>query len=75
MLVKHFESQEAFYRFLKEKMGVFFREAYDRGFEGVFHVLYLKGVKAEALVPLAKGLACMPFMVTALWPSAVQKLS
>ncbi len=54
MLVKHFESREAFYRFLKEKMGVFFREAYDRGFEGVFHVLYLKGVKAEIIVPLAK---------------------
>ncbi len=54
MLVKHFESREAFYRFLKEKLGVFFREAYDRGFEGVFHVLYLKDARAELLVPLAK---------------------
>jgi dihydropteroate synthase len=58
MLVKHFESREAFYRFLKEKMGVFFREAYERAFEGVFHVIYTKGVKTEVIVPLAKR-ACL----------------
>ncbi len=54
MLVKHFESREAFYRFLKEKLGVFFREAYDRSFEGIFHVIYLEDIKPEILVPLAK---------------------
>ena len=32
MMVKHFESRDAFYRFLKEKVGIFFREAYDRAF-------------------------------------------
>ncbi len=54
MLVKHFESREAFYRFLKEKIGVFFKEAYDRSFEGIFHVIYLEDTKPEILVPLAK---------------------
>ncbi len=58
MLVKHFESREAFYRFLKEKLGVFFREAYERSFEGIFHVIYLRDVKPEVLVPLAKK-ACL----------------
>ncbi|MCS7262280.1 MAG: dihydropteroate synthase [Aquificaceae bacterium] len=43
MLVKHFESREAFYRFLKERVGVFFKEAYERSPEGLFYVLHLKG--------------------------------
>lgn len=56
MMVKHFESRESFYRFLKEKIGIFFREAYDRSFEGVFHVIYLEKerVKPEVILPLAK---------------------
>ncbi len=54
MLVKHFKSREAFYRFLKEKLGIFFREAYDRGFEGIFHVIYLENAKPEILIPIAK---------------------
>lgn len=58
MMVKHFESRDAFYRFLKEKVGIFFREAYDRAFEGVFHVIYLKEAKPETLFPLAKQ-ACL----------------
>ncbi|MFN3598307.1 MAG: dihydropteroate synthase [Aquificaceae bacterium] len=60
MMVKHFESREAFYKFLKEKLGVFFREAYDRSFEGIFHVIYLKREEADPnlLFPLAKQ-ACL----------------
>ena len=56
MIIKSFESREAFYKFLKEKVGVFFREAYDRSFEGIFHVVYLKReeVKPEVLFPFAK---------------------
>ncbi len=42
MLIKHFESHEAFYRFLKDKVGVFFKEAHERSSEGVFHVIYLE---------------------------------
>lgn len=58
VLVKHFESREAFYRFLKEKLGVFFREAYERSFEGLFHVVYVKDARQEVLVPLA-GRSCL----------------
>ncbi|MFN3946709.1 MAG: dihydropteroate synthase [Aquificaceae bacterium] len=56
MMVKHFESREAFYKFLKEKLGVFFREAYDRSFEGIFYVIYLRKGEADpsVLFPLAK---------------------
>ncbi len=59
-MVKHFESREAFYKFLKERLGVFFREAYDRSFEGIFHVIYLKREEADPnlLFPLAKQ-ACL----------------
>ncbi|MCX7989022.1 MAG: dihydropteroate synthase [Aquificaceae bacterium] len=60
MLVKHFESREAFYRFLKEKVGVFFREAYDRSSEGVFCVLYMKeeSLKPEVFFSLGRR-ACL----------------
>ncbi len=60
MIIKSFESREAFYKFLKDKLGIFFREAYDRSFEGIFHVIYLnrEEVKPEVLFPLAKE-ACL----------------
>lgn len=56
MLVKHFESRDSFYRFLKEKLGVFFKEAYERGFEGVFHVVYFedRALNPEVLFRLAR---------------------
>ena len=41
MILKRFDSRWAFYKFLKEKVGVFFREAEARSFEGVFYVVYL----------------------------------
>ncbi len=40
MLIKRFFDRESFYRFLKEKVGVFFKEAEERSFEGVFYCIY-----------------------------------
>ncbi|AAC07396.1 dihydropteroate synthase [Aquifex aeolicus] len=40
LLIKHFEDKDLFYKFLKEKIGVFFREAEQRAFEGIFHCVY-----------------------------------
>jgi dihydropteroate synthase len=42
MMIKHFRSREEFYRFLKERIGVFFKEAEERSFEGIFHCLYFE---------------------------------
>ncbi|MCS7171464.1 MAG: dihydropteroate synthase [Aquificaceae bacterium] len=60
MLVKHFESKEAFYRFLKEKVGIFFREAHHRSSEGLSHVLYIKkeGLNPENFFNLCRQ-ACL----------------
>ncbi|MCS6957577.1 MAG: dihydropteroate synthase [Aquificaceae bacterium] len=60
MLVKHFESKESFYRFLKDKLGVFYREAYDRSHEGVFYVIYIKkqDLKPEVFFSLGRQ-ACL----------------
>ena len=41
MLIKQFRDKELFYKFLKERLGIFFREAHDRAFEGIFHCVYL----------------------------------
>jgi len=56
ILFKNFQSREAFYKFLKEKVGVFFREAYERAHEGVFHVVYIEGkdLDPQKLLPLAR---------------------
>ncbi len=40
MLVKHFRHRDHFYKFLKETLGIFFKEAEERAFEGVFHCIY-----------------------------------
>lgn len=42
MLIKSFRDRDAFYRFLKEKVGIFFKEADSRSFEGIFHVIYFE---------------------------------
>ncbi|WP_461831657.1 dihydropteroate synthase [Aquifex sp.] len=42
MLIKHFEDRDLFYKFLKERIGVFFKEADQRAFEGVFHCIYFE---------------------------------
>ena len=42
MLVKHFSDKDLFYKFLKERVGVFFKEAEERSLEGVFHCLYFQ---------------------------------
>ncbi len=42
MLIKHFSDKNLFYKFLKERVGVFFKEAEDRAFEGIFHCIYFQ---------------------------------
>ncbi len=42
MLIKHFSDKDHFYKFLKERVGVFFKEAEERAFEGIFHCLYFE---------------------------------
>ena len=42
MLIKHFSDKDHFYKFLKERIGVFFKEAQERAFEGVFHCVYFE---------------------------------
>lgn len=41
MLIKRFSDKDLFYKFLKERVGVFFREAEERSFEGVFYCIFL----------------------------------
>jgi len=41
MLIKRFSDKDLFYKFLKERVGVFFREAEERSFEGVFYCILL----------------------------------
>jgi len=43
MLIKHFRDRESFYKFLKEKVGIHFREAFQRAEEGIFHSIYFEG--------------------------------
>ncbi|RUM28892.1 MAG: dihydropteroate synthase, partial [Aquifex sp.] len=42
MLLKHFNDKDIFYKFLKERIGIFFKEAEQRAFEGIFHCVYFK---------------------------------
>lgn len=42
MLLKHFNDKDIFYKFLKERIGIFFKEAEQRAFEGIFHCIYFK---------------------------------
>lgn len=42
MLIKTFTSRETFYRFLKDRIGIFVKEAEERSFEGVFHCIYIR---------------------------------
>ena len=42
LLVKEFDDRDNFYRFLKERVGVFFREAEQRSSEGIHRVIYLE---------------------------------
>ncbi|NPB06725.1 MAG: dihydropteroate synthase [Aquificae bacterium] len=41
MLIKHFKENEEFAKFLKERMGLYPKEALHRSGEGIFHCLYL----------------------------------
>ncbi|HIP42939.1 MAG TPA: dihydropteroate synthase [Aquifex aeolicus] len=42
MLLKRFNDKDIFYKFLKERIGIFFKEAEQRAFEGIFHCVYFK---------------------------------
>ncbi len=41
MIIKHFTDREEVYRFLKNRIGVFFKEAEQRADEGVYHCIYI----------------------------------
>ncbi|ADC88870.1 dihydropteroate synthase [Thermocrinis albus DSM 14484] len=47
ILIREFRDKDAFYRFLKDKVGVFFREAEERSFEGLNRVIYLEKEKID----------------------------
>jgi dihydropteroate synthase len=42
LVLKEFGDKDHFYRFLKDKVGVFFREAEQRSYEGIHRVLYFE---------------------------------
>lgn len=62
MLVKSFRDKDSFYRFLKDKVGVFFKDAEKLSFEGVSHVIYFKReeIKEESIKRCAEA-SCLSF--------------
>jgi len=42
MIIKHFSDREEVYRFLKNRIGVFFKEAEERSSEGIYHCIYFR---------------------------------
>ncbi len=42
MLIKHFSDKDLFYKFLKERVGVFFKEAEERSYEGITHCVFFE---------------------------------
>ena len=42
MLIKHFSDKDLFYKFLKERVGVFFKEAEERAHEGISHCVFFE---------------------------------
>lgn len=55
MLIKHFDNPILFYKFLKERVGIFFREAEQRSGEGIFHCIYFKDEKIPPSVVFEAG--------------------
>ncbi len=56
LTVKEFDDKDNFYRFLKEKVGIFFREAEHRSYEGIHRVIYLekKGIDPSKIFECAR---------------------
>ncbi len=59
MLIKQFRDKELFYKFLKERVGIFFKEAHQRAFEGVFHCVYLTYRGDPRAIYLSARRACV----------------
>lgn len=59
MLIKHFSDKDHFYRFLKNRVGVFFKEAEDRAYEGVFHCLYFEFTENPEPIFLSAQKSCI----------------
>ena len=57
MIIKHFNDKEEFYRFLKSRIGVFFKEAESRSGEGIYHCIYIERseIDPKVLFLSAKG--------------------
>jgi len=59
MLIKRFSDKDHFYKFLKERVGVFFKEAEERAFEGVFYCLYFEFGENPEPIFLSAGKSCV----------------
>ncbi len=59
MLIKRFSDKDLFYKFLKERVGVFFKEAQDRAFEGVFYCLYFNYSGSAEPIYLSAQKSCV----------------
>ena len=59
MLIKRFQNRNHFYKFLKERVGVFVKEAEERAFEGVFHCVYFRTEVNPEPIFLSARSACV----------------
>ena len=59
MLIKRFSDRDHFYKFLKERVGIYFKEARDRAFEGVFYCLYFEFESDKKIINLCAESNCV----------------
>ncbi len=59
MLIKRFTDKDIFYKFLKERVGVFFKEAEERAFEGIFYCIYFQFNKNPEGIFLSARKSCV----------------
>ncbi|MFN3813438.1 MAG: dihydropteroate synthase [Aquificaceae bacterium] len=62
MLIKSFKDKDSFYRFLKDRMGVFFKDAEKLSLEGISHAIYFESpnLTEESIRRCAKA-SCLSF--------------
>ncbi len=59
MLVKRFSDKDLFYRFLKERVGIFVKEAEERAFEGIFYCIFLNYRGNPKPLHISAGRSCV----------------
>ncbi len=47
MIIKRFANRDEVYRFLKNRIGIFFKEAEERADEGIYHCIYIRNYEAN----------------------------